>query len=64
MSTNEIREHLEEVYQIDVDPQFISAVTNEVLTEVTAWPQRPLESCYAVVIFDVLRVRIRDDGTV
>jgi putative transposase len=64
MSTNEIREHLEEFYQVDVDPQFISAVTNEVLAEVAAWQQRPLESCYPVVIFDALRVKIRDEGTV
>jgi putative transposase len=64
MSTSEIQEHLEEFYQVDVDPQFISAVTNEVLEEVTAWQQRPLDSCYPVVIFDALRVKIRDEGTV
>ena len=64
LTTREIREHLEEFYQVDVDPQFISAVTNEVLEEVTAWQQRPLESCYPVVIFDALRVKIRDEGTV
>ena len=64
MSTMEIQEHLEEFYQVDVDPQFISAVTNEVLEEVTAWQQRPLENCYPVVIFDALRVKIRDEGTV
>src|SRR4051812_24751196 len=64
MTTREIQEHLEEFYQVDVDPQFISAVTNEVLEEVTAWQQRPLDSCYPVVIFDALRVKIRDEGTV
>lgn len=64
MSTSEIQEHLEEFYQVDVDPQFISAVTNEVLEEVTAWQQRPLDSCYPVIIFDALRVKIRDEGTV
>jgi transposase-like protein len=64
VSTREIQEHLEEFYQVDVDPQFISAVTNEVLEEVTAWQQRPLDSCYPVVVFDALRVKIRDEGTV
>jgi len=64
MTTREIQEHLEEFYQVDVDPQFISAVTNEVLEEVTAWQQRPLDSCYPVVVFDALRVKIRDEGTV
>jgi putative transposase len=64
VTTREIQEHLEEFYQVAVDPQFISAVTNEVLEEVTAWQQRPLDSCYPVVIFDALRVKIRDEGTV
>lgn len=64
LTTSEIQEHLEEFYQVDVEPQFISAVTNEVLEEVTAWQQRPLDSCYPVVIFDALRVKIRDEGTV
>ena len=64
VTTREIQEHLEEFYQVAVDPQFISAVTNEVLAEVTAWQQRPLDRCYPVVIFDALRVKIRDEGTV
>src|SRR5690349_17799556 len=64
MTVREIQEHLEELYQVDVAPSFISAVTDEVLDEVTAWQQRPLEACYAVVFFDCLRVKIRDEGTV
>jgi putative transposase len=64
MSVREIREHLEELYQVEVTPSLISAVTDEVMEEVTAWQQRPLESCYAVVMFDCLRVKIRDEGVV
>ena len=64
MTVREIQEHLEELYQVDVAPSFISAVTDAVLDEVTAWQQRPLEACYAVVFFDCLRVKIRDEGTV
>jgi transposase-like protein len=64
MSVREIREHLEELYQVEVTPSLISAVTDEVMEEVTAWQQRPLESGYAVVMFDCLRVKIRDEGVV
>jgi transposase-like protein len=64
MSVREIREHLEELYQVEVAPSLISAVTDEVMEEVTAWQQRPLETCYAVVMFDCLRVKIRDEGIV
>ena len=64
MSVREIREHLEALYQVEVTPSLISAVTDEVMAEVTAWQQRPLESCYVAVMFDCLRVKIRDEGVV
>ncbi len=64
LSVREIQEHLEELYQVEVAPSFISAVTDEVVEEITAWQSRPLERCYPVVIFDALRVKIRDEGTV
>jgi transposase-like protein len=55
---------LAEQYGTTVSPEFISSVTDEVLAEVTAWQQRPLESMYPVIFFDALRVKIRDDGVV
>jgi putative transposase len=64
MSVREIREHLEELYQVEVAPDLISTVTGEVMEEITAWQQRPLDSCYPVVFFDALRVKIRDEGVV
>jgi transposase-like protein len=35
-----------------------------VLAEVTAWQNQPLEPVYAVVFFDALRVKIREDNVV
>lgn len=64
MTLREIQEHLMEFYQVEIAPDCISAVTDEVLEEVTAWQQRPLEPCYPVVIFDAMRVKIRDEGLV
>lgn len=64
MTLLEIQEHLQEFYGVDIAPECISAVTDEVLAEVTAWQQRPLDPCYPVVIFDAMRVKIRDEGIV
>lgn len=64
MTTREIQAHLEELYGIDVSPELISVVTNAVLDEVAQWQARPLEPVYAVVFFDALRVKIRDEGAV
>ena len=60
VSVREIQAHLEQLYQVEVSPSVISAVTAELMEEVTAWQQRPLDRVYPVVIFDALRVKIRD----
>jgi transposase-like protein len=64
MTVREIQAHLAEMYRVDVSPQLISDVTDEVMAEVTAWQSRPLEAMYPVVFFDALRVKIREDGIV
>jgi len=45
-------------------PALVSAVTDAVMDEVSAWQSRPLESTCAIVYFDALRVKIRDEGLV
>jgi len=64
LSTREIQAHLRELYGTEISPELVSAVTDAVLEEVGAWQSRPLESVYAIVFFDALRVKIRDEGTV
>ncbi|CDN61778.1 transposase [Burkholderia cenocepacia H111] len=64
MSVREIQGFLLEMYGIEVSPDFISTVTDAVIDEVREWQQRPLEPMYPVVFFDVLRVKIRDEGVV
>jgi putative transposase len=55
---------LRELYGIDASPQLISTVTDAVLEEVGRWQSRPLDALYAIVFFDALRVKMRDEGTV
>ena len=64
MSVREIQGHLLELYGLSVSPDLISSITDEVLAEVEQWQQRPLEAMYAIVYFDALRLKIRDEGTV
>jgi transposase-like protein len=64
MSVREITGHLEEIYGLEVSPDLISTITDEVLAEVEQWRQRPLEAMYPIVYFDALRLKIRDEGTV
>ena len=64
LTVREIQAFLREMYAVEVSPDLISTVTDAVQDEITAWQARPLERVYAVVFFDALRVKIRDDGTV
>jgi len=64
MSTRDIQAHVGELYGIEISPELVSAVTDSVIDEVTTWQNRPLEATYAIVYFDALRVKIRDEGLV
>lgn len=64
LSVREIQAFLTEMYAVDVSPDLISTVTDAVLSEVVAWQARPLETMYPVVMFDALRVKIRDEAVV
>lgn len=64
MTVREIQAFLREQYATEVGPDFISGVTDAVMTEVGAWQARPLEPMYPVVFFDALRVKIREDAVV
>jgi putative transposase len=64
LTVREIQGYLLEAYGTEVSPQLISTVTDGVLAEVAAWQTHPLESVYAVVFFDALRVKIREDNIV
>lgn len=64
LSTREIKQHLEEIYQVEVSPGLISSVTDEVIDEAKAWQDRPLESFYPIVYMDALQFKVRDTGVV
>ena len=64
LSTKAIQDNLKDIYNVDVSPELISRVTDEVKGLVEEWRNRPLEPLYPVVFLDALRVNIRDEGHV
>ena len=60
LSVRDIHAHLEELYGLRVSPDLISRVTDAVLDEVREWQHRALDRMYPIVVFDALRVKIRD----
>jgi len=62
MSVREIQGHLQDIYNIEVSPDFISTVTDSVMEAVKEWQNRPLDAVYPIVYLDALRVKVRDQG--
>ena len=64
MTTRDIHAHLAEIYEVEVSPALVSAVTNVVTDEITEWQNRPLDAFYAILYIDALVVKVRDGGAV
>lgn len=62
LSTKDIQAYLLEIYGTDVSAELVSIITEEVLSELSAWQSRPLESHYPILYLDGLRVKIRDNS--
>lgn len=64
MSTRDISAHIEEIYGIELSAALISQITDKVLEKAKEWQARPLESLYAIVYFDAIHFKVREDGKV
>jgi putative transposase len=61
MSLSDIKIQIQELYGAEISESLISRVTDNVMDEVRTWQNRPLESVYAIVYFDALVVKVRQD---
>jgi putative transposase len=61
MSTREIEDHVQQIYGVEISPQFVSRATEQLHQQLTDWQNRPLERIYPVVFVDGLRVPVRTE---
>jgi putative transposase len=64
MTCREIKAHLQEIYSVEVSPDFISTVTDSVIDEVRQWQARPLDALSPILYLDALQVKVKDQGRV
>ena len=64
MSYQDIASHLKEMYDFDVSPGTISAVTDKLIPVLTEWRSRPLEAIYPIVFMDGMYFKARENGRV
>jgi len=60
MTVRDIAYHLETTVGTQLSHDTISKITDEVLEEVAAWQERPLEEFYPILYLDALVVKVRD----
>ena len=64
MTTRDIQQTLEELYEVEVSPALISQVTEAVQDEVRQWQARPLDEVYPIVYLDGIVVKVRVDSRI
>lgn len=64
MSYEDIKNHLSEIYDLDISHGKISQITDKVLPELEAWRNRPLDALYAMAYLDAIHFKVREDGRV
>jgi putative transposase len=52
------------MYKVDVSEGLISQATENIMEEVKAWQNRPLDNVYPIVFLDCIVVKSREDGKV
>ncbi len=62
MSYDDIREHLEDMYGLEISKGKLSAITDQVLPAMEEWRNRPLQAVYPIVWMDCIVYKIRDEG--
>ena len=64
MSTDDISDHIGDIYGISVSDTTVSRITDKILPLAREWQQRPLEPVYAAVYLDAIHYRVRSEGQI
>ena len=59
LTTGDIQQHLAEIYGTEVSRETISKITDQIVEEMVAWQNRPLDPLYAVLVIDCLVIKVR-----
>lgn len=64
MSYTDICDHLSEMYQLNISPSSITAITDKIIPEIEEWQTRSLESVYPIVWMDAIHYKVREDNAI
>jgi len=64
MTTRDIQDHVLDIYGAEISPAMVSLITDKAEDRAREWQNRPLETTYAIVYFDAIYYKVRDEGKV
>ena len=64
ITTNDIENHMRELYDVEISDNTISRITDKILPIVKEWQERALEEIYAVVFMDAIHYYVRNEGRI
>ncbi len=62
MSYSDMRQHVVEIYGLDVSQATISRITDRLISEMKEWQQCPLDEVYSFVWLDAIHYKVKDNG--
>lgn len=62
MSYQNIRDHVQDMYGMNVSDGTLNTITDKLLPELKSWQGRPLEAVYPIVWLDAIHYKVRDNG--
>ncbi len=64
MSYQDIRDHIQDMYGIEMSQGMLNQITDKILPEIHEWQSRPLDEVYPFLWLDAIHFRVREDGKV
>jgi len=61
MSQRDIAEQIKELYDVEISPELVTKISEQIMPEVTAWQNRPLEAVYPFIFMDAIHYKIREN---
>lgn len=61
-SVEDVRRLLKKMYGVEISAGKISQITDQVLPEIEAWRNRPLQAFYPIVYLDAIHFKVRHEG--
>lgn len=62
LSTREIQNYIKDLYDVELNKDTISRITDKILPEINEWLERPIQPVYPVVYIDGIRFKVKEDN--